>query len=425
MAGKKGVIPSHVKKKHFEHPGIECPVIQLLEKVEDPRSPSLFFQYSLTSVLFMILIGLMCGATDWPKVVVVARGLSAWMSDYVDMRAGVPCERTFKDLINALTPTALENVLQELANFVRKKPALEVVSFDGQTSRGTSDKHKGFGGMHLLNAWSSENGLCIGQLKVDDKSNEITAIPELMKMLDLKGTVITADALNTQKTVATEAIEGNGDYLLPVKGNQPGLQEFVTDAFEAAEKEQIAAASKWNRAVAKAKEQRDEARLQSLLIKGVSKCGIFSHEDEPEKAHGRIEIRRCTTLSAKELLGGTEWTGLKTLVRIDRKRIVGDKMTHERTYYISSLTPEKPDVIANIARRHWGVESLHWRLDVVFRQDQSRYRDRNGARNLAAIRKIVLNGLSKETSVKGGLATRQCAAAFNPDYRGRVLKNLF
>lgn len=425
MAGKKGVIPSHVKKQHFEHPGIECPVIQLLEKVEDPRSPSLFFRYSLTSVLFMIIIGIMCGATDWPKIIVVARGLSSWMSNYVDMTAGIPCERTFKDLINTLTPAALENVLQELANLVRKKSPLEVVSFDGQTSRGTCDKHKGLSGIHLLNAWSSENGLCIGQLKVDDKSNEITAIPELMKMLDLKGSVITADALNTQKTVANQAIEGNGDYLLPVKGNQSGLQESIIDAFESAEMEQRAAFSQWDRAVLKAKEQRDEARLQRLLTKGASRCGICSHEDEPEKAHGRIEVRRCTTLSAKGLPAMAEWRGLKSLVRIDRERIMGGKATHERVYYISSLAPEKPELIAGIARRHWGVESLHWWLDVVFRQDQSRYRDRNGARNLAAIRKIVLNAISRETSMKGGLATRQYAAAFNPSYREKILKNLF
>jgi predicted transposase YbfD/YdcC len=425
MAGKKGVIPSHVKKKHFEHPGIDFPVIQLLEGVEDSRSPSLFFRYSLTSVLFMTLVGIMCGATDWPKIIVVARGLSAWMSNYVDMTSGVPCERTFKDLINALAPAALENVLRELAGLMREKPVLEVVSFDGQTSRGTSDKYKGLSGIHLVNAWSAENGLCIGQLKVDDKSNEITAIPELMKMLDLKGTVITADALNTQKTVAKQAIEGNGDYLLPVKGNQPGLQEFVIDAFEAAEKKQRAAAVQWDHAIAQAKEQREEARLQRLLAKGASKCGIFTYEDGAEKAHGRVEIRRCTTFAAAGLPVAAEWSGLKSLVRIDRERVVRDKVTHERVYYISSLTPEKPELIASIARRHWGVESLHWRLDVVFRQDQSRYRDRNGARNLAAMRKIVLNALSRETSMKGGLATRQYAAAFNPAYREKVLKNLF
>lgn len=425
MAGKQGIIPSHVKRKHFEHPGIENPVIHLLETVEDPRKPSVFFRYSLTSILFMILVGIICGATDWPKIIVIAQGLSSWLSGYVDMRAGVPCERTFKNLINALCPNALEDVLRKLANLMRKNLPLEVVNFDGQTSRGTSDKYKCLSGIHLLNAWSSDNGICIGQMKVDDKSNEITTIPELMKILDLKGTVITTDALNTQKAIANQAIEGHGDYLLPVKGNQRGLQESVIAMFEAAEKEQVIATTQWNHAVARARECHDETRLKKLLMKGPSKCGVFLHEDELEKSHGRVEIRRCSTLSAKGVPEADAWKGIKSLVRIDRERSVGGKVTHEQIYYISSLPPEKPEFIATVARKHWGVENgLHWRLDVVFRQDQSRYRNRNGARNLAAMRKIALNALSR-ASIKGGLATRQCAAACNPTYRDKVVKNLF
>ena len=426
MAGKKGVIPSHVKKKHFSHPGIEFSVIQLLEKVEDSRAPSLFFQYSLTSVLFMTLVGILCGATDWPKIIVIAQGLSPWLANYVDMTTGVPCERTFKNLINALHPNALEDVLRELAARARKNKPLEVISFDGQTSRGTADKHKRLNGIHLLNAWSSENGICIGQLKVDDKSNEITAIPELMDILDLKGTVITTDALNTQKRIADKAIEKGSDYLLPVKGNQQGLQEAVIAAFEVVEQQQASAIALHERAIAKAKEHRDNVRLQKLLIQGTPTCGVFFHEDNPEKSHGRIEIRRCTTISARELPMAAEWRGVKSLVQIERERMIGEKTTYEKVYYISSLDPKKPEVIASTAREHWGVESsLHWRLDVVFRQDQSRYRNRIGARNLAAIRKIVLNALSQETSMKGGMATRQFAAACNPAYRDKVIKNLF
>jgi len=428
MAGKKGVIPSHVKKKHFDHPGIEYPVIQLLEKIEDPRQPSPFFRYSLTSILFTTLIGLMCGATDWPKVIVIAQGLTPWLANYIDMTAGVPCERTFKDVMNALDPSALENVLRELASIVRKKTSLDVISFDGQTSRGTTDKYNGLNGIHLLNAWSSDNGICIGQLKVDDKSNEITAIPELMEILDLKGTVITADALNTQKHVPEKAIEKGGDYLLPVKGNQPALQEAVVAAFEVVDKERVIAMAHWERAIIKAKEQRDEVRLKNLLAKGASNCGAFFHECEPEKSHGKIEIRKCMTIPVEKLPTAiaNEWCGIASLVRIDRKRMVEDKETDERVYYISSLDPKKAGLIAGVARKHWGVESsLHWRLDVVFRQDQSRYRNRTGARNLAAMRKIVLNALSRAASVKGGIATRQFAAVVNPAYREMVFKNLF
>lgn len=428
MAGKKGIIPSHVKKKHFDHPGIEYPVIQLLEQVEDPRQPSIFFRYSLTSILFMTLIGLLCGATDWPKIIVIAQGLSPWLAKYVDMTSGVPCERTFKDVMNALHPNALEDILRELASMLRKNRPLEVINFDGQTSRGTADKRNGLNGIHLLNAWSSDNGICIGQLKVEDKSNEITAIPELMEILDLEGTVITADALNTQKTVSEKAVEKGGDYLLPVKGNQPVLQEAIIGAFEVVDKECAIAAAHWERAIIKAKEQRDEVRLKTLQEKGASKCGAFFYEYEAEKSHGRIEIRKCMTIPAEKLPAAVanDWRGITSLIRVDRKRIIGDKETNERVYYISSLNPKKVELIAGIARKHWGVESsLHWRLDVVFRQDQSRYRNRTGARNLAAMRKIVLNALSKETSMKGGIATRQFAATVNPIYRDKVLKNLF
>lgn len=344
------------------------------------------------------------------------------------MTAGVPCERTFKDVMNALEPSALEDMLRELASIMRKKTSSEVISFDGQTSRGTADKYNGLNAIHLLNAWSSDNGICIGQLKVDDKSNEITAIPELMEILDLKGTVITADALNTQKQVPKKAIEKGGDYLLPVKGNQLALQEAVVAAFEVVDTERAVAMAHWERAIVKAKEHRDEVRLKNLLEKGASNCGAFFYEHELEKSHGRIEIRKCMTIPAETLPTAVAngWCGIASLVRIDRKRVLGDKVTDETVYYISSLDPKKAGLIADVARNHWRVESsLHWRLDVVFRQDQSRYRNRTGARNLAAMRKIALNALSRETSMKGGMATRQFAAAVNPVYRERVFKNLF
>jgi len=339
------------------------------------------------------------------------------------MTAGVPCERIFKDIMNALEPSALENVLRELASIVRKRTPLEVISFDGQTSKGTADKYNGLNGIHLLNAWSSDNGICIGQLKVDDKSNEITAIPELMEILDLKGAVITADALNTQKHVPEKAIENGGDYLLPVKGNQPALQEAVIAAFEVVDKKRAIAMAHWERAIVKAKDQRDDVRLKTLLAKGAANCKAFFHEYELEKSHGRIEIRKCMTIPAEKLptTVANGWSGIASLVRIDRKRVAGDKVTDETVYYISSLHPKNAELIADVARSHWGVESsLHWRLDVVFRQDQSRYRNRTGARNLAAMRKIALNALSRETSMKGGVATRQFAAVVNPAYRERV-----
>ena len=225
MAGKKGRVPAHIKKKQFSHPGIDYQFITILESIEDPRQPSIFFSYSLTSVLFMTIVSMICGATDWPKVVVMSEGMKEWLAQYVDMTSGVPCERTFKDLFNLICPEAMEKILREVMSLIREKVVQEVIGFDGQTERGTADKKAGISGIHLVHAWSSDNEICLGQLKIDDKSNEITAVPKLMESLDLKGAIITADAMNTQKVTADQAIKGEADYILPVKRNQPGLLE--------------------------------------------------------------------------------------------------------------------------------------------------------------------------------------------------------
>jgi DDE family transposase len=162
MAAKKGEIPAHVKKKEFIHPNTQHPVIHILEGVEDPRQPSQFFRYSLTSVLFMTITAVICGAKDWPQIVVASQGMADWLASYVDMSEGVPCERTFKNLFNAINPEAMEQALRDIAVLIRDKIPGEVVCFDGQTERRTAEKHLNLGGIHLLNAWSADNRICIG-----------------------------------------------------------------------------------------------------------------------------------------------------------------------------------------------------------------------------------------------------------------------
>jgi hypothetical protein len=213
MAGKKGQIPSHVKEKQFVHPGISQNLIQALENIEDMRKPSQFFHYSLTSVLFMALVAQICGAKDWPQTVVICEGITDWLGKYVDMSSGVPCERTFKNLFSAIRPECMESLLVNTADLMREKTPKEIISFDGQTEKGTKDKAHEVNGIHLLNAWSADNEICLGQIKVGDKSNEITAMPVLMETLDLKGAVITGDALNTQKAIMQKAVEVGADYL--------------------------------------------------------------------------------------------------------------------------------------------------------------------------------------------------------------------
>lgn len=424
MAAKKGEIPAHVKKKEFSHPNTQHPIIYILESIEDPRKPSQFFRYSLTSTLFMVIAAVICGAKDWPQIVVASQGMVDWLSGYVDMSGGVPCERTFKNLFNAIKPEAMEQALRDIAALIREKIPGEVVCFDGQTERRTAEKNLNLSGIHLLNAWSADNRICIGQLKVDDKSNEITAMPELMESLDLKNTIITADALNTQKRTVIKAIDCGADYLLPVKGNQETLLEELTSAFTQLDIDKAKAEEHWKMAISKAKEHHDDLRLQKLLKEGPRACGD-SFWESIEKGHGRIEIRSCTVMSSKDLPSKDEWKELNIIVRICRMRKISNKEENETTYYIGSLQPDA-ELVASVARKHWGVENnLHGRLDIVFRQDDSRYRNRVGARNLAVVRKIALNAVSKETSIKGGIATKQYAAGFNPVYRDRILKNMF
>lgn len=225
-----------------------------------------------------------------------------------------------------------------------------MINFDGQTKRGTADKSKGLSGIHLMSAWSADNRICLGQLKVDDKSNEIISMPQLMDTLDLKGTIITADAMNTQTATVKKAIEKGADYVLPVKGNQPNLLEEIVLAFEGLDSDLALGLSKWERAIGMARKNRDEKRLQNLLEKGPSTYKSTYFEDELEKHHGRIEKRCCTALPVGELPSKVKWEGIQSIARIRRERTENGATTSiETIYYITSVQP-KASLIAEVAR---------------------------------------------------------------------------
>jgi predicted transposase YbfD/YdcC len=425
MAGKKGTIPNHVKQKEFIHPQESHSVISIFRRIEDPRKPSLSFCHSLTSVLFMTLIAVLCGASDWEQIVVSCEGMRNWLAKYVDMTSGIPCERTFKNIFNALKPEALESALRDFSSLLREKIPREVISFDGQTSCGTADKKKDLRGIHLLNAWSVDNKICLGQLKIADKSNEIPAMTQLLDLLDVKETIVTADAMNTQQATVAKIIEKGADYVLPVKGNQETLFKDIDLMFKGWEEDQQKEQGRLERAIEKAKEHRNPERLKKLLAEKKPTCEASIWTSGVEKNHGRIEIRSCVALPVGEMPSKEGWEKIQSIARISRERTVNNISSQETIYYIASLEPNA-QIIAEVARDHWGVEnSLHWRLDVHFKQDDSRYRDRQGASNLGVLRKMALNGLTKEKTLKKGVATKQQAAACNPVYRDKVLKNLF
>ncbi len=257
-------------------------------------------------------------------------------------------------------------------------------------SKGWGEGHP----LHLLHAWSVEGGVCLAQVPVDEKSNEITAFPVLVSQLELKGAVVTADAIHTQREAVKSVVAKKGDYAFPVKENQPGLLEDIKLLFREAD---------------------------VVEFKGID----AAHTETLEKKGGRVESRRYELLSAEGLPGITGWAGCRCVGRVTRKRTKEGRESEETTYYITSLDFDIEQFAKSI-RGHWGVENgLHWVLDVVFCEDGHRYQARVGAANLSLIRKIALGILTRDTTVKKGKATKQMKAVSSPTYRDHLLKNCF
>ena len=387
-------LSKHIRKHTGAHPGENLRIIEVLGEVVDPRGESPNFNHPLTSVLFITLVCSLCGSNDWEAIVVQARAMSDWLKKFVDLSNGIPSVRTFKRIFAVLCPTEIERMLIKIMSLLREKKESDVISFDGKALRGTRASEKGLAAIHMLNAWSKDNGICIGHMKVDDKSNEITSMPDLMDLLDLKGTIVTADALNTQKNIAAKAIESGADYVLPVKGNHQTLLEEIELLFK-------------------------DAQEKSFQGFDADDCETF------EKSHGRVEQRQYYSLDAEELPSAIDWKGLKSLGMVIRNRTVNGQTTKEIQYYISSCEIDS-HLLEEVTRGHWGIEnSLHWVLDVTFREDKLRYRDRVGAQNLAAIRKITHGALARDKTLKCGKDGKRLVAATDPKYREEVLKILF
>lgn len=390
---RKGIMPAHIQSKAFHHPQPDLRIIQVLEKIQDPRKPSCNFQYSLTSIVFIVIVTTLCGADDWPVIADVAESMEPWIAQFVDLSSGIPSAHTIERVFSLISPEVMEKIFIEIMGLLKEKKE-KVICFDGKTLRGTADVNTGKQAIHLLNAWSVENGICIGQRKVSEKSNEITAIPELMDLLDLKGTIITADALNTQKTVVAKAVKRGADYVLPVKGNHKGLLEDIELLFQEAQQKKFQ--------------------------------GIDADQYETlEKSRGRIEKREYYSMDADELPDKADWAGIKSLGMVIRERTIQEKVSTEIIYYISSCEVDA-QLLAKCVREHWQVENgLHWSLDIILREDKLRYRHEVGARNLSTIRKIILGALGKNKTRKCGRMGKRVIAASDPFFREEVLKNLF
>ena len=392
MSHPKGKVPSHIQPKKFNHPSNNH-IILILNEVEDPRKPSCNFHHSLATILFISLMGVLCGAKDWEEIVQAAHGMLDWISKYVDTSSGIPSSQTLKRVMSLIPTKPLTRLMESLKSALEDSKG-DIIAIDGKTLRGSRGWSEEDRPLHLLHAWSTKYGICLGQVSVDEKSNEITAFPQLIESLELKGAIVTTDALNTQKKAADAVITKEADYVFPVKENHKGLYEDIKLLFEDADKNDFKGL--------------DAAKYESL-----------------EKSAGRVEERCYEIIDIQDLESAKEWTGCLSVGRVTRRRAKKEKTSCEVCFYITSLDLDI-DKFAKSARNHWGVENgLHMPLDVVFDEDKHRYQDKIGAANLSLLRKVALGILTKDSTLKCGKRAKQMRAATSSIYRDHLLKNCF
>lgn len=359
-------------------------------KLTDPRVERTKL-HSLSDMVVIALCAAICGANSWADVERFGKAKIDWLLRFLDLPNAIPSHDTFSRVFARLDTseflTCLHNWLRSLGLALKEKH----VAIDGKTLRRSFDKAAGKSPLHLVSAWASNLRISLGQVAVDDKSNEITAVPQLLALLELTGAVVTLDAMHCQKAT-TAAIQAKAaDYVLIVKDNQPTLHAMIADLFlEYAE---------------------HDFKVPGMRI-----------HKKSERSHGRNERREYYVFHAPPALRESEeWIGVKTIGMIYRRREVGDKTQEETTYFISSLPPEVKR-LARLIRDHWGIEnSLHWTLDVTFGEDQSRIRKGQGPEIASVFRRLALMLLEQDTSEKGSIRGKRLQAGWNTDVLERIL----
>jgi predicted transposase YbfD/YdcC len=354
------------------------------EELKDPRLPRTR-RHLLTDILLIAIAAILSGAEGWDDMERYGKAKREWLKSFLALPYGIPSHDTFNRVFQALDPAELEKHFLDWVNAIARRTQGEVVAIDGKSLRGTGSGD-GKSLVHMVSAWASANNLVLGQRKTEAKSNEITAIPELLRVLELAGTTVTIDAMGCQKQIAGQIVEQKGDYVLAVKENQPSLLADIKDSFQ---------------------------MLATDAVDEQIDCG-----------HGRVETRRCSVVADLSLLDNTQnWAGLCSIVRIQatRHHKATGKQEHETRYYITSLKPDAARLNQAI-RQHWGIENkLHWVLDVAFGEDQSRKRAGNAAQNFSLLNRIALNLIRKDKSTKGSVRGKRLQAAWDDTFLWQLL----
>ena len=346
--------------------------------------------HKMEDILAITICAVICGAEGWNEIELFGQCKQSWLETFLELPNGIPSHDTFARVISSIKPDDFEKRFQNWTQAVAKKIGERVIAIDGKTLRRSFDTANRKAAIHMVSAWACQNKMVFGQVVTDDKSNEITAIPKLLEMLVLDGSVVTIDAMGCQKKIAEKIIESNGDYVFSLKGNHGTLHEDV----------------------------------KLFMDDAIANKGCYDYICNTDGGHGRVETRKIWySENVQWIQELKQWPGLSSLIAVESRRVASEKVSTERRYFISSLSGKDAKSLGQIIREHWNIENkLHWSLDVSFSEDDCRIRRKFGAENFSRLRRIALNLLKQEKTLKRGIKAKQHKAGWDEQYLLRVLQ---